>query len=268
MNKISVTILVLFITGVLHGKEFRIITPYIGTINNKLEVSDIDQKLDDSACMEGIYLQRIDPERYQWNVFLYYSNDINYSSILGNHFIFDYYLGKTRNGYYALGFGFEWLKIDTKTSSLDGISDFSMLNNVYAPYIRAGKYFNFQLSNHPCTLFLWGGFESDILRGDLNFRIPSYSPFMPEILVKEEINEHYEYSLAGIMLQATLHHFLQIKLKYHAKISTDDQNIYHVASSMVNLYLNRHLGLSYRFKYMEGVIGDNVYHLLGLAFIH
>ena len=143
-----------------------------------------------------------------------------------------------------------------------------MLNNVYAPFIRAGRYFNFNNQKLPLTLFLWGGFESDILRGDINFKIPPHSPFMPEIVVDEKIDNEYEYGLAGIMLQTTLHHFIQIKLKYHAKIDLEDQDIYHVASAMLNCYLNRHLGLSYRFKYMEDIVGDNVYHLLGLAFIH
>ena len=78
-------ILVLFIVNMaVMGRNIRIVTPYIGSINNQLAVENMDD-MEDSALLGGLYFQWVNPLKYQWNVFLYSSRDINYSDI------FDYF---------------------------------------------------------------------------------------------------------------------------------------------------------------------------------
>ena len=74
----------------------RNITVYAGPITNKLTNEATGREIEDEDLLKGIYYQQIDPDKYQWNVFLYNSDDINHSDLLGAHIIADWYLKKTK----------------------------------------------------------------------------------------------------------------------------------------------------------------------------
>ena len=255
----------LFSTIGLNAQSMWIITPYLGTLNNHLKMDE--NPLEDSALMTGLYLQSIHPDQYQWNAFVYSSRDINESNLLGTHLIYDKYLNPKKSGKWAAGIGFDWIQIKTEADDLGMLQNFTMTNNIYAPYLRAGRYLNFGSSNLKHSVFLWGGYEQDILRGNLSFDLPAFAPGMPPQSVKESLDDSYSFALAGITFSGTLYHFIQIKLKYHVKIDLNHDEMHDQISGLLNIFASRKIGVSYRYKYMEEVIGKNTYHIGGIAVI-
>ena len=263
-----IVLLILLLSVSLYAGTMHIVTPYLGSLDNNLEVTSNGQtlKLDDSALMEGVYYLCINPAKFQWNVFIYGSQDINSSHLFGTHLIYDRYFQHSESGRYAIGVGLDFLQIKTDADELQGLQDFKMTNNIMAPYIRAGRYFNFTQGINRYSVFLWGGFERDVIRGDVDFTISN--PMMPfPVSVSSEIDSDYHYALAGLALKGTFFHFLEIKVKYHRKFSLDDKDSFHVFSAMTNVYMSRKWGVSYRFKHMEETFGDNVYHIGGVFYV-
>jgi len=228
----------------------------------------MDDGLNDSALMEGLFFQWINPERYQWNVFFYHAKDLNSSVLTGSHLIFDYYIHSDKKGKTALGLGIDFIGIRTDGENLAGLKDFQMTNHIYAPYFRSGHYFNFGDKKHRFQAFPWAGYECDMLRGELSFLIPSMDPSkQPDIPVDQDLDDHYNYGLLGLTLNAVFYHFLEIKFKIHKKFDLDRDRELNYITFMSNIYVSRKWGISYRFKSMDEVIGENQYHLGGIAYI-
>ncbi len=266
----------LFLVNIIqiNAADFRVITPYVGSLSNTLTAGE--SELEDSNMMTGVYLLWVNPAKFQTNLFFYGASDVNSSNVLGNHFIFDYYVKHSSKGRYVFGAGLDWIQIKTDASSLAGVSDYNMTLNVYAPYIRAGRYFNFKQNHHRYSVLLWGGFEQDIITGDNSFTvtIPSMAPDMPPMSmpIDNTFDESYDYALAGVGVKATFFHFLELKAKYHRKFSLDDHESSNVISLMTNVFLSRKWGLSYRFKTMKATFGEdqysiNQYHMGGIIFM-
>ncbi len=244
-----------------YGDTIRIITPYIGYIKNIYENPEQNLNLDDSSLLKGLYVQWINTERFQWNTFIYQSSDINYSTLWGGHFIFDYYVGKREGGKYLIGAGVELIRLDMDAgNNISGLSNFQLVNNIFIPYLRVGKYFLFGRDILRFSFLPWAGIQPQWIRGDLSFDIP-----FPPFAVKDDIKEQDVFALAGINTKATFFHFLEIEGKYRAAFNSADY--LSTVSSMVNLYFTRHWGLSYRYKYMETTSGVDSYHIGGIAFI-
>jgi len=260
------TVLVLLLATNVWAGNMKILTPYAGWIQNKLTIPSMG-KMDDTEFLSGLYFQSINPVRYQWNTFVYHSQDINASRLLGGHFIFDYYFGVKPSGKFVAGAGMDYIRIDTKDLNVLGITNFNMKNNIYALYARAGRYLQWKTGPHRFSVLGWAGYEQDLLRGDLSFIIPSMSPKMPAMDMRENLDNDHHYALAGAMFNVVLFHFVELKWKYHAKIDLQRDELLHVVSLMTNVYLSRSVGLSHRFKYMEEIIGENGYHLFGLALL-
>ncbi|MBN1781849.1 hypothetical protein JW948_12030 [bacterium] len=251
----------------LHAADFRIVTPYAGSISNRLAVENMDD-MKDTALMHGLYFQWVNPARYQWNVFLYQSRNINESDIFGSHFIFDYYVtGLPMTGKFVIGAGLDYIRIRTDGDVSAALSNFCMTNAVYAPYFRLGRYLNTGSSAMKNELLVWTGYERDIIRGDIRFDMQPPVPQMPAISVDDVIESDYDYALLGLNIKSTFHHFLELSAKYYRKVSLNGNPHLNTFSGMVNCYLNRHWGLSYRFKYMEVSVSTNTYHIGGIAYI-
>ncbi len=261
---ILIASILLFTTG-LHAESMWIITPYLGTLNNQLNMDD--NPLEDSALMTGLYVQSVNADKYQWNTFVYGSKDINESNLLGTHFIYDKYLNPVESGKWAIGAGFDWIQIKTEANVLGMLQDFNMTNNIYAPYLRAGRYINFGNKNIKHSALIWAGYEQDILKGDIAFNMPSFAPGMPPQSVNTSLDDTYHYALTGIAFSSTLYHFIQIKFKYHIKTDLNHDKIHDQISALVNIFASRKIGISYRYKYMEQVIGKNTYHIGGITFV-
>ena len=282
MRKVIITFIValLFISSIF-AENILVITPYLGTINNDMSrimehgEQSFELKFKDDSLFKGLYFQCINTEKYQWNAFVYNSEDLNYSSLWGTHFIFDYYLGVKENSKYVIGAGFEYLRMKTEVDEIsfdmglfqDGIlNGFDLSQNIYAPFMRGGKYFYLGDDKIKYSFMPWAGFEADIINGDIDFIIPSMGPGAPETPVRDDVDNDTFFALAGLNFKATFYHFIDLKLKYHCKVDLKESDTYDVVSGMLNIYFNRSWGVSYRTKYLKSAEMENIYHIGGIVY--
>ena len=286
MRKVIVIFIVslLFVSS-MNAEKIRVVTPYLGIINNDMsrEMAHGEQSFDlefnDDSLFKGLYFQCINTDKYQWNAFVYNSEDLNYSSLWGTHFIFDYYLGVKENSKYVIGAGIEYLRMSTDADSLSfdtgapppapqtsAINDFGLSQNIIAPFIRGGKYFYLGNDKIKYSFMPWVGAEADVIKGDIDFIIPAMYPGMPDVNVEDSVDDDSFYALAGLNFKATFYHFIDLKLKYHCKVDLKESDTYDVASGMLNIYFNRSWGISYRTKYMKSVEMENIYHIGGIVY--
>jgi hypothetical protein len=269
MKKAMVLLVVIVLgsaSAAAQARDVRIAVPYLGVITNVYEDAEKNLDLEETGLLAGFFFQWVNPEKYQWNAFVYHSPDINYSSIWGGHFIFDYYFAEDRLGKYLVGAGIELIQIDMDAgNSIVPLQNFTLTNTVTVPYVRAGKYFNFRAGPAGISVLPWAGIQPEFYTGDLEFSAVFGPPPTPPTLVKESFDESDWYGIAGLNLKVNLFRFLDIEGKYQGTFNGDD---YRSAwSALVNLFLNRSFGLSYRFKYMETSSGSDLYHLAGVAFV-
>ncbi len=261
---IAIFIISFLIISSIYAETIRVITPYLGTIENDMsktiEGSSNGLSLKDNSLLKGLYLQSINPGKYQWNAFVYNSEDLNYSSLWGTHFIFDYYPGAKEKSEYVIGAGIEFIRMETKTDKIVPFSNFELSQDIYAPYLRAGKYFYFGENKIKYSLMPWLGLETDIIRGDIDFTIPG----MP--MPVTDIDDDSYYAIAGMNFKVTFYHFIDLKLKYHGKIDLKENDYFDIASSIINIYFNKSWGISYRAKYMKTAEMKNTYHIGGIVY--
>ena len=271
--KKTISLLILYIlisrSSLSQADTFRNITPYVGLLTNKITSTTTGSEIEDQALLEGLYYQQINPDSYQWNLFLYTSNDINHSDLYGGHIIADRYFKKTDRGKFVIGFGIDSLDLSSSPIAVTDSVSITVAHTIYAPYARAGYYFYFKKDNGlNYTLMPWAGYETDIVRGEIKTDIQPMFPGPPAISSRTSIDHTYEYGLAGLQFIIDFRHFLNCKLKYHRKFSFDSESgDLHNASAMVNLYLSKEWGISYRYKYFEEITGTNSYHILGVSYI-
>ena len=262
------SILFLLSASTLQARTIRIVTPYLGALTNTYTDEEYNLDLDDTALLKGLYLQWINTEQFQINFFLYQSSNVNYSNILGFHFLFDYYFDVQENQKNLIGLGTEYIGINMDAgSNFALLTDFTLENDVYAPFVRAGRYFYFGSPERVRSYFLlWFGLEYDIVRGDVSFSITNPSPPPPTFGdVKEEIKEEHFYGLVGLKFKTVIYHFIDIELK--SSFAFNDDEILTRLAAMANLYLGQHWGLSYRFLYTESISGSNMYNVGGVAIL-
>lgn len=76
-------------------------------------------------------------------------------------------------------------------------------------------------------------------------------------------NDDQYYWITGLNLKAEFHHFLQLEAKHTITFNRDDY--FHKNTAMVNLFLNKNWGLSYRYNDQETTAGKDVYNIFGVA---
>jgi hypothetical protein len=256
-------LIITFVTAAVGAEadDIRIVVPYLGYVSNVYENADLPEALDDSSLMKGLYFQWINPERYQWNTFLYQASDLNYSTLWGGHFIFDLYFGVQERGKFVVGTGIEYIRLDMDAGgNIDSLSDFELLNNIIVPYARFGRYFSFGSDTLSVSILPWAGMQPEWVRGDISFIPPG-----PPTPYEEKIEEYDLFGIAGINTSVSIFHFITIDAKYRGTFNSDDY--FSTVDSMVNVFFTRHWGLSYRFKYSETSSGSTSYHIGGIAYV-
>ncbi len=257
---ILLLIFTFFAQGILKAKEMLIIAPYTGTITNKLDNSDYNLNLKDTAPMYGAYFQWIKSEKFQGNLFYYKSSNLNYSNLKGLHAIVDWYPKVTDKGKYVIGLGVEKINVDMNAeSNLSGFTSFEMNNNILYYYVRAGQYRYFEAGKFKGSLLPYIGYSYE--KVELDLEIDFTSPFVP--YQDKNIIDKNRYPIAGLNLSTKFHHFAEIKLKYMSRF--EKPHIAHSSSAIINVYFTRHFGLSYRYKYMEHGKSSDKYHLVGIV---
>jgi hypothetical protein len=251
--------------------DIRILCPYAGALINEDITSHQTYTLSlrDTALLKGLFFQWIRPQVFQVNTFLYQSSNVNYSAVWGGHLMGDAYFLASKWGAGVAGAGSEFIFISMDADShsmrmtngeYTGFSDFEMQNTVYTPFIRAGYKFTPMSGNVKLSVLPWAGVQYEGVRGRIEVDFPVFQyPMHADIVA-----DHW-YALAGLGVNANLFHFVDLEAKYHATFNTGA--LYPTASAMMNLFLTRRVGLSYRFKYMELSAGSNTYHMGGIAFV-
>lgn len=131
---------------------------------------------------------------------------------------------------------------------IEGLDNFTLLNNIYVPFARAGRYFYFSYDPVYISVLPWVGFQSEFVRGELAF--------------KEKIASDELFAIAGLNVKATIFRFIEVEAKYKATFNADEY--LNTVSGMLNVFITRNLGISYRMKYFETTVGSNLYHMAEL----
>lgn len=254
----------LFLAAALPGPAsadtIRLITPYIGSLTNKYADTDYGLELKDTGEMDGIYAQWINTEKFQVNAFYYGAPNVNYSDVTGLHLNFDYYMKPTKAGKWVAGAGMEDLNIKLSAGRhIAGLASFDMDNDVLFYYARAGRYFYFKQGLADISLLPYAGYAHERIKGEIRM-----DPLGPTPLMAIDIGEKDDHAIAGLNLNAVFAHFIDLQGKWMGRFKDGERLDEY--SLMANIYLNRHWGLSYRYKYMEYGSSSNGYHLAGVAY--
>lgn len=271
-RKTAIRIVLVFyvMAAPLQARTIRLVCPYAGTITDAYRNDGRGIELEDTGFLKGLFVQWVDPERYQWNAFVYQSSDVNYSTLWGGHFIYDRYFGAGGRGKWVAGGGVEVLRIDMDAGPriapqiMPALSGFTLINTLFIPYGRFGYRFEFRPKPLVIGVMPWGGVQYQGVRGDLQLAVDPPGP-APLARVSESIDQDDVYGLAGLNLNSHLFHLLEIEGKVYGAFNGDSD--YLSVSAMANLALTRRFALSYRYKYLELPKGTDLYHMWGLAFL-
>jgi hypothetical protein len=246
----------LFVGTPVFGESFTIVTPYSGIEENTYVDKSNNLKLKDSQNTEGLYVQSIDPEKYQWNVFLYKTDNINYSDLSGFNFIYDRYFGTDSGVQNVAGIGANYLKMDLDGMRLGPMGSFKMDQDILSLYLRIGRYYKYDLDKLHFTVMPWVGGEWDHLQssGSIDFGRGAKT--------FENGEEQYSW-LTGINLKMNFQHFLQLEVK--PAVTYLNGECYWKKSAMVNVFLTKNLGISYRYDYHETSSGKDALSIFGVA---
>lgn len=262
---IFIMIIIFLLTFPVFSKDIRIVCPYAGPIKDTYQNTEQRLNLEDHSLLKGVFFQWINPDRYQWNAFAYQASNINYSTLWGCHFIFDYYFHARRLGKFVIGTGIEFLQINMDAdSSIAPLKNIELLNSLFIPYIRFGYRFQYKTSMFNASILPWMGAEYEGIQGDFMMTIDPPGP-APSITEKEDISNDRYLGVAGINFNVNFFHMLDLEAKYN---STFDNKVhYSTATAMINCFFTRHWGISYRVKYMELSKGHDLYNIFGVAFV-
>jgi len=253
--------------GKIAAEDIRIVAPYVGSLSNDYTDASSGMNLKDSGLLTGLYFQWINPDKYQWNAFAYYAPDVNYSKILGGHFIFDYYLGANPDGKWVVGAGIESVNMNFDAGdAISGMRDFTMTNRVLVPYGRLGKYFKTDIGPARVSILPWAGVQPEwaTSKMEMMYYIPG-GPMMGWHSSSTDTSDYFFYGIAGLNLKVNLFHFIDLEGKYQGTF--DKTEYLSTWTANANVFFSRKYGLSYRFKYMENDTGSNTYHYIGLAYM-
>jgi hypothetical protein len=254
--------LVCLVAAASWAEDIRIVAPYVGTLTDVQDVSGVGE-IDDTGLLMGLYFQWIKPEAYQWNVFTYYAPDVNYTSTIGGHLIYDRYFGHSSSGKFLVGAGLEVLRLNMDAGTNLGTDSFDMTMGFLIPYARVGKYFTAKTGPANLSLLPWIGVEPQWLWGDLEMKMTI--PPRPQMTIEESLDDSALYAIAGLNLKVNLYHFIDLEGKYQATFDSSDY--FNTWSAIANIYVSRSWALSYRFKFMETSQGEGYQNYFGVAHV-
>ena len=243
------------------AETLTIVTPYCGPEESVYADDEYGLRLKDTGMLKGLYVQSVNPATYQWNAFLYQTNDINYSDVTGLNFIYDRYFGVGERAKNVAGAGMNYLKVDlageqvpTTSGPLDA---FTLDLDVASFYARVGRQYRQEKGAVRWTALPWIGCQVDRIRGDglADFPGPGSAPF--------KFDEDRYYTIAGVNLKTHFRHFLQAEVKH--SVTVDHNDCFHKTTVMLNFFMTRNVGLSYRYCRQETFAGTDTYGIFGIA---
>lgn len=259
-NVIMVALYLGIISAPVLAEDLKIVALYQGTEENTYLNQAYGIKLKDSQPTNGVYLQSIDPEKYQWNLFIYRTEDINFSNLLGANFIYDRYFGVGDHAKNVIGVGANYLQMHldgTGISTVMGtLNAFKLDQDIFSLYVRFGRLYSYGENQLHFTMMPWAGGQADQSRGT---GLVAFGP----ALASFKVDEDSYFWIGGVNLRADYHHFLQAELKH--SITYHDDTRYNKSSAMVNFLFTRNWGLSYRYNHLETAFGEDNYNIFGIA---
>lgn len=249
-------------TGPVSAADYKIVTPYWGVEENIYLNEKYGLEMKDSQTTKGLYLQSVNPEKYQWNVFIYRTEDINYSDLDGVNLIYDRYFGADAKVKNLIGLGVNYFRLDLAGENIPvntgiRLDAFNLDQEITSLYLRIGRSYKYNQGQTSYSVLPWIGRQLDQSRGTGLVDLPG-----PKAIVIKIDEDQYSW-IAGVNLKANWRHFLQLETKH--SITYTDTDYLNKSSAMVNLFLTKNLGLSYRYNYHQTTVGKDSYHLLGLA---
>lgn len=197
------------ITAPVLAADLKIGTLYWGTEENTYRNEAYGVEMNDSQPTNGLYLQSINPEKYQWNLFVYRTQDINASDLLGANFIYDHYFGVDDHAKNVIGVGANYLQMDLDgtgiLTSLGALDAFKLDQDITSLYVRIGRSYNYGENQLRFTVMPWAGGQWDQSRGKGLVDFPGPGS------VRFEIDEDGYSWIGGVNLKADYHHFLQVE---------------------------------------------------------
>lgn len=251
----------LLTTTPVSAADFKITTPYWGVEENTYVNDKYGLKMEDSQSTQGLYFQSVNPEKYQWNLFVYRTEDINYSDLAGVNFIFDRYFGADADVKNLIGLGMNYIRMDLSGENIPtdtgNLGAFQLDQEISSLYLRIGRKYDYNPGGVNCSFLPWIGGQLDQTRGT-----GLVDPYGPAIIPIKTDDDQYSW-IAGINLKVDFHHFLQLEAKHSIAYNNDDT--LNRSSAMANLFFTKNLGLSYRYNYHQTTVGKDSYNILGLA---
>ncbi len=256
---LSLSLAAACLPGRAEAETIRVIAPYVGSITNEYANAAYHLDLKDTGEMDGVYAQWINTEKFQVNAFYYRAPNINYSLVDGLHLNLDFYIAPRPSGKFVVGGGYEGISIDMSAGRhIPGLTSFDMANDVRFYYLRAGRYFYFKRAGLDVSLLPYAGYARETIAGEIRLDPAGFAPLMTV-----DIGEKDNHPLGGVNLNAVIAHFFDVQAKWMGRFKDGERLDEY--SLLANIYLSRHFGLSYRYKYMEYGASSNEYNLAGLV---
>lgn len=232
-RKLVFLVLVLFsAAGLSHAMlpSITVFAPYIGTLSHTYQGENpMYPKLTDTGLMYGLFAQHLNRKRFMANAFLYYANDVNYSSILGLHAIVDIYFDARAEGKWVAGIGTEYIGISLDAGSsllTSGLEQFQMDLSVLTPFVRAGRYFYSRMGAWRLTVLPWIGGIWEAVRGEVRV-----NPSGPTPLTPVDADEDQYFFQAGLNVSALYGYYLRLKAKYNNRFKRG-KNLHSVSAQV------------------------------------
>ncbi len=242
----------------------RIAAAYGGVLTNTYEDGRV--ALSGSGALGGLYLQWIEPDYFQTNLFVYYAPSVNESRVFGLHLNGDAYFFSGDWGSLVAGLDVEdlFVNMDAK-DSIAGLSSFTLENNTLAIMGRAGVRVRFApLEGLKLVVFPYVGVMHQRDTGEIT-RDPLGDPDFDPPAVTSSIEESQNSFAGGLNLTAKVGHLGEVTLKYLGHLDEDELRSIYTAE--LKVFVHRSAVVSYQFKDMEMSFGSNRYHLLGAGYV-
>lgn len=258
------------------GSDSMLITAvYGGAVTNKAAFSygtngKETGTIKDTGFMTGLYLQWLQPDFYQANIFLYGAPDVNYSRVLGLHTNADGYFLNGSWGSLVGGVDFEDINIRMRAGShlsSYGYSNMTLDNNVLFMMARAGARFRIQpLDVLSCTIFPYAGITRETVNGKTTYDLSDQHVPAAYRHGNQSFSDNENYFSWGTNVTFRAFHFVELTAKYLGRAKKG--NYMNSVTGQAQVYLNRSFGFTWQTKYMDiDKKAYDLYNLFGISMI-
>jgi len=259
-----ISVFIIFLDNNLFSKNIGLISVYGGSLGYNQEYKAKGTKTSDDGFLKGIYGQYIS-DKYQFNFFGYNTDDMDFSKIKGLHSNFDFYFKNKKSIKYLSGFVYE--NIDVKVSAYNRISNlyyFGVDKNINIYLLRFGLIYKSNYKNINYRILPYIGKAYFNLDGNVVI-----DPYGPPPKIVSDISQKNYYWVIGSNLNLSPLRFIEFQIKYSFYFK-NNKNINN-SEIMLNFFLNKSIGISYRYKFLDLNISEIEnkikYNMFGIVYL-